>query len=187
MLEALVRACGGQVERGVVVPDDPALLRQAFEQGLGSDLLLTAGGTLRGVRDLTKGVLAEIGVAFLFDGVAMRPGSSCAAASVKGSAVLCLPGSPGAAYLGFAALARPLLRALHGWASPIPAFSARLADPIEPAAEETFLVAGQVGETAEGLEFRRRGQGWPALGMLAPSPAGSGPDPCISVEFFPQE
>lgn len=81
----------------------------------------------------------------------------------------------------------PLLRALHGWTSPLPAFRARLAEPLPPAGEETLLVAGVVRETAAGLEFHRRGQGWRALGMLAPCPAGSDPDPHITVEPFPAE
>jgi len=187
MLEALVRASGGSVERGVVVPDDPVQLREALAEAGNSDLLLTVGGTLKGSKDLTKAALTGTGAVFLFDGVAIRPGSSCAAATVWHTVVVCLPGSPGAAYLGFAALCRPLLRALHGWTSPIPAFTARLAEPLPPAAEEMLLVAGVVQETAAGLEFHRRGQGWPALGMLAPSPAGSEPDPHITVEFFPQE
>jgi hypothetical protein len=50
-----------------------------------------------------------------------------------------------------------------------------------------LLVAGVVQETGAGPEFRRRGQGWPALGMRAPSPTGSDPDPYITVEPFPVE
>ena len=171
----------------MVVPDDPVRLREAFAEAVTSDLVVTVGGTLTGSKDLTKAALAGIGAAFLFDGVAIRPGSSCAGAVVWNAAVVCLPGSPGAAYLGFAALCQPLLRALHGWTSPIPAFTARLAEPVSRAGEEMLLVAGVVQETAAGLEFSRRGQGWPALGMLAPSPAGSDPDPYITVEPFPVE
>ena len=185
MLEALVRAGGGYLERGVVVPDDPVQLREALTEAATCDVLLTVGGTLSGSKDLTKAALAGIGAGFLFDGVAIRPGASCAAATLWNAAVICLPGSPGAAYLGFAALGRPLLRALHGWTSPIPAFTARLAEPLAPAAEETLLVAGVLQETAAGLEFHRRGQGWMALGMLVPSAAGSDPDPHITVEPFP--
>jgi molybdopterin molybdotransferase len=186
MLEALVRAEGGSLERGVVVPDDPERLREALAEAVTSDLLVTVGGTLRGAKDLTKTALAGIGAAFLFDGVAIRPGASCAAATLWNAAVVCLPGSPGAAYLGFAALGRPILRALHGRTSPMPAFTARLVEPLPPAAEETVLVAGVVQETAAGLVFHRRGQGWPALGLLAPSPAGSEPDSQITVELLSQ-
>jgi len=185
MLEALIRAGGGYVERSVVVPDDPVQLREAFAEAVTCDLLVTVGGTRKASKDLTKAALAGTGAVFLFDGVAIRPGASCAGAVVRNAAVVCLPGSPGAAYLGFAALGRPLLRALHGWTSPIPAFTARLAETLPPAAEETLLVAGVVQETAAGLEFHRRGQGWPALGMLAPPPAGSEPDPHITVELLP--
>jgi len=187
MLEALVRASGGQPERGVVLPDDPVQLREALAEAVTSDLLITVGGTLHGSKDLTKAALARIGAVFLFDGVAIRPGASCAAATLRNAAVVCLPGSPGAAYLGFAALGRPLLRALHGWTSPIPALTARLVEPLPPAAEETVLVAGVVQQGAAGLEFYRRGQGWPALGLLGPSPAGSEPDPHITVELLAQE
>jgi molybdopterin molybdotransferase len=187
MLEALIRACGGQMQRGVVVADDPVRLREALAEAESSDLLLTVGGTLHGSKDLTKGALAAAGAVLLFDGVAIRPGASCAAAILGSTAVVSLPGSPGAAYLGFAALGRPILRTLHGWSAPIPAFTARLTEPLPPAVGETLLVAGVVRETGAGLEFHRRGQGWPALGMLAPSPAGSQSDSHITVELLPQE
>jgi molybdopterin molybdotransferase len=173
------------MQRGVVVADDPVRLREALAEAESSDLLLTVGGTLHGSKVLTKGALAAAGAVLLFDGVAIRPGASCAAAILGSTVVVSLPGSPGAAYLGFAALGRPILRALHGRTSPMPAFTARLVEPLPPAAEETVLVAGVVQQTAAGLEFHRRGQGWPALGLLAPSPAGSDPNPHITVEPFP--
>ncbi len=185
MLEALVHVCGGQVERSQVAPDDPERLREILAPALTSDLVLTTGGTLRGTRDLTKTVLADLGAVFHFDGVAMRPGSSCAAATGGQATILCLPGSPGAAFLGFAALGQPLLRALHGWGQPVPAFTARLGEPLPAAREETLLVSGVVADTGAGPEFRRRGQGWPALGILAPLADGSGGPPHITVEPLP--
>lgn len=186
MLEALVRACGGEVGQRLVAPDAPDALRQVLGVALVGDLVITTGGTLRGSKDLTKAVLADLGAAFVFDGVAMRPGSSCALASAGKAMVLCLPGSPGAAFLGFAALARPLLRALHGWSQPVPTFSARLAEPLEPTPDVTRLVAGVVVDTSHGLEFRRGGPGWPALGMLVPSRERGHRDPGIAVELLPQ-
>jgi molybdopterin molybdotransferase len=185
MLEALVRACGGQVTESHVVPDEPEQLRRSLAAALDGDLVLTSGGTLRGAKDLTKQVLTSLGAIFVFDGVAMRPGSSCALATVGQSMVLCLPGSPGAAYLGFAALARPLLRGLHGRSQPIPTFEARLGDPVEPAAEDTVLVSGVVRDTTSGLEFLRRGQGWPGLGLLPPSGVRQFEESRIAVEPLP--
>jgi molybdopterin molybdotransferase len=187
MLEALVRACGGQVERSVAVPDDPAQLHRVLAASLGGDLVLTVGGTLGGVKDFTKRVLAGAGGAFLFDGVAMRPGSSCAVVTVGKAIIVCLPGSPGAALLGFVALVRPLLRALHGWSQPIPSFSARLAEAVQPASQETILVSGLVRDVGGGLEFLRRGHGWPALGLVPPSGPGQVRDPFITVELLPSE
>ncbi len=101
--------------------------------------------------------------------------------------MLCLPGSPGAAWLGFVALARPLLRVLHGWTVPVPAFRARQAEFLERPEEDTILVPGVVYDTAAGLEFRRRGEGWPALGILEPSLGRSSRDPHITVELLPRE
>lgn len=187
MLEAWVRSCGGQVIGSQVVADDPGFLRQALAAALVADVALTLGGTLRGSKDLTKGILADLGAAFLFDGLATRPGSSCAAATAGRAIVLCFPGSPGAACLAFAALGRPLLRGLHGWSWPLPAFAVRLGEPLEPAGEDTRLVLGVVRDGAEGLEFRRQGQGWPALGMLAPLSADEPRDPTITVELLPRE
>lgn len=187
MLAALVHTCGGQVQGGLVAADDPGLLRRLLAISMAGDLVLAVGGTLRGSKDLTKAVLADLGATFLFDGVAIRPGSSCAVATGGSATIVCLPGNPGAAFVGFAALARPLLRALHGWPEPIPALAARLADPLEPAREETLLLAGVVQETAGHLEFRRDGRGWPALGILPPSAGGEGQDRRITVELLPQE
>ena len=113
---------------------------------------------------------------------------SSAAAGIGGTAtILCLPGSPGAAFLAFLALGRPLLRALHGWEQPVPALTARLAEPLETAPEEARLVAGVLCEGPAGPGFRRGGQGWPALGILAPAATGGGRDGRISVEPLPQE
>ncbi|MBI4734589.1 MAG: molybdopterin molybdotransferase MoeA [candidate division NC10 bacterium] len=187
MLDAMVRACGGQLAGSAIAPDEPGRLREALAPSLTADLVLTVGGTLRGSKDLTKAVLTELGATFLFEGVAMRPGSSCAAAMAGSATILCLPGSPGAAFLGFVALGRPLLRALHGWAEPIPAFTARLAEPLASTPEETLLFSGVVEEEGGALEFRRRGRGWPALGILAPLSADERRDPTISVELLPQE
>lgn len=188
MLAALVRACGGIAERSGVVPDDPDRIRQALAAASAADLVLTTGGTMRGAKDFVKTVLAGLGARFLFQGVAMRPGASCAAAGIGGTAtILCLPGSPGAAFLAFLALGRPLLRALHGWEQPVPALTARLAEPLEPAPEEARLVAGVLCEGPAGPGFRRGGQGWPALGILAPAATGGGRDGRISVEPLPQE
>jgi molybdopterin molybdotransferase len=187
MLAAWIQACGGQVEGSVVSPDDPGRLARALTTSLGGDLVLTTGGTLRGSKDLTKAALADLGATFLFDGVAMRPGSSCAAATAGDATVVCLPGSPGAACVAFAALIRPLLRALHGWPGPIPAFTARMAEPPEPAREETLLLAGVVQGMADHLEFRCHGQGWPALGIVSPSAGGACRDRQITVELWPQE
>ncbi|MGH7533954.1 MAG: molybdopterin molybdotransferase MoeA, partial [Gemmatimonadales bacterium] len=176
MLEAMVRAYGGQVERRAVAPDDPGLFCEALAPSLAADLILTIGGTMRGSKDLNKAVLSGLGATFLFEGVGMRPGASCAFAVRGDTGVLCLPGSPGAAFLGFAALGRPLLRALHGRSGPVPAFAARLAEALEPRRDVTLLVAGVVRERTGRLEFHRRGQGWPALGLLAPSAAPPTPN-----------
>lgn len=185
MLEAQVRACGGWVDASMVVPDDLELLRRALANSLKCDLVLTTGGTLRGTKDHTKAALADLGATFLFDGVAMRPGSSCAAAVGQGSTILCLPGSPGAAFLAFVALGRPLLRALHGWGPPVPALMARLVAPVASSHEEAVLVSGVVQEVGGRLEFQRNGAGWPALGILATSAGSQGRAREITVELLP--
>ncbi len=185
MLEAMVSGCGGQVERSVIAPDDAESLREVLAPSLAADLILTVGGTMRGSKDLSKAVLSSLGATFLVEGVGMRPGASCAFAVRGNTGILCLPGRPGAAFLGFAALARPLLRALHGWSEPVPGFTARLAEALEPHPNVTLLLSGVVRERAGRLEFHRRGQGWPALGLFAPSAARATPDSQITVELLP--
>jgi hypothetical protein len=67
----------------------------------------------------------------------------------------------------------------------VPAFVARFAEALEPRRDETLLVSGVVREKAGRLEFHRRGQGWPALGLFAPSAVPATPDSQVTVEPLP--
>lgn len=127
MLAAAVRAAGADVVRLGPVTDDPAALRRVLDQavsadadGVGADLIVTAGGVSAGAADVVREVLAapgsngrgatDVDVAT----VAMSPGKPQALARWGGVPWLALPGNPVGAYASFELFARPAIDRLRG-------------------------------------------------------------------------
>jgi molybdopterin molybdotransferase len=128
MLAAAVRAAGADVVRLGPVTDDPAALRRMLDQavgadadGVGADLIVTAGGVSAGAADVVREVLAaspgsdgsgvtDVDVAT----VAMSPGKPQALARWDGVPWLALPGNPVGAYASFELFARPAIDRLRG-------------------------------------------------------------------------
>ncbi len=96
-LAVQVQAAGGDPVVLPVAPDDEAPLRRLIEDGLGTDLLLLAGGVSMGKYDLVEQVLAELGAEFFFTGCLIQPGrpvvfGECPAGT---AAPGCAPPTPG--------------------------------------------------------------------------------------------
>lgn len=115
-VSALVRAAGAEVLSGAVVPDDPQLLRQAFEQGLAAaDVVVFSGGSSVGERDhIVEVINALPDSRLLAHGVAINPGKPMLLASVAGKPVFGLPGHPVSAMITAQVFLAPFLNYLQG-------------------------------------------------------------------------
>ncbi len=169
-LAALVGAAGGCPTVHDAVADDPSAITAALT-GCTAPLILTTGGTAKGLRDLTRQAIVDAGYNLWIDGLAVRPGQTTRLFRAQHEdgdrLVVSLPGSPGALIGLFALLVGPLLRRLSGEvAVQIPWHQAhlstdytrrRLAATLSPA--QVALDRGQLTVDAAG----RRGNGFVLL------------------------
>ncbi|GIG85591.1 molybdopterin molybdotransferase MoeA [Plantactinospora endophytica] len=120
-LTAAAAEVGALAYRVGICDDDPEGLRGLLEdQTLRADLIITTGGTGAGPGDMIRRVLSrrDGGRAspVTFMEVALYPGSALGFGTVGAEEVpvVCLPGEPGAALIGFEVLARPAIQLLAG-------------------------------------------------------------------------
>jgi molybdopterin molybdotransferase len=114
-LTAAAAEAGAHAYRVGICDDDPDGLRGLLEdQALRADLLITTGGTGTGPGDMVRRILSKGLVTFT--AVSVYPGSSLGFGTVGNEEVpiICLPGDPGAALVGFEVLARPVIQVLAG-------------------------------------------------------------------------
>ena len=122
ILAEQLAAAGAVVERLAPVPDDEDSHRAAIERGLELDLLVTSGGVSVGPHDLVRRIAAELGVAEVFWGVAVRPGKPVSFGVRGRTLVFGLPGNPVSSLVTFELFVRPAVVALQGLADPLPRF-----------------------------------------------------------------
>jgi molybdopterin molybdotransferase len=134
-IAALLERMGCEALDLGIIPDDKALLRQAFlHADAEADVLITSGGVSVGEADYTKEILAELGEVEFWK-VAIKPGKPFACGQLTRAARGCwffgLPGNPVSALVTFVLLVRPALDQLMG-AQPRPVLRlpARLAMPV---------------------------------------------------------
>lgn len=110
-----VQDAGGSTFRVAAVPDERLELREVLEDQLvRADLILTTGGLSFGANDTVKEVLSPLGTV-RFDNVGIAPGRQYGVGTVgDGTPILCLPGDPVAAQVGFEVFVRPALLAMAG-------------------------------------------------------------------------
>jgi molybdopterin molybdotransferase len=149
-LTAAAAEVGALAYRVGICDDDPEGLRGLLEdQTLRADLIITTGGTGAGPGDMIRRVLSRRDggraspVAFME--VALYPGSALGFGTVGAEEVpvVCLPGEPGAALIGFEVLARPAIQLLAG-AEPVfrPSVRAHLLETVSsPAGLREFRPA----------------------------------------------
>jgi molybdopterin molybdotransferase len=142
-LVAAGHAAGAQVRSFGPVPDDPAqLLERLAHAADAADLIVTTGGISAGDHDVVKAALRER-EGFWFGSVAVKPGRPqgfgvVTAADGRRVPVVCVPGTPVAAYSSFRLFAEPAIRALAGRSQP--ALRAVLDAPVEVAADRTLVL-----------------------------------------------
>jgi molybdopterin molybdotransferase len=118
MLLALAARQGVKLLDLGILRDDPAALKAGLEQAARDcDLILTSGGVSTGEEDHVKGAVEALG-SLSFWRVAIKPGRPVAMGVVKGKPIIGLPGNPVAAFVTFAAIARPLIARLMGADAP---------------------------------------------------------------------
>ncbi|BCJ43010.1 molybdopterin molybdenumtransferase MoeA [Actinoplanes ianthinogenes] len=158
-LTAAAVEAGALAYRIGICDDDPEGLRGLLEdQTLRADLIITTGGTGTGPGDMLRRVLSRPGTGrgtVEFTDVALCPGTALGFGTVGGEEVpvVCLPGEPGAALIGFEVLARPAIQLLAG-AEPVfrPSVKAHLL--------ETVSSPGGLREFRPAHVAERRGGGY---------------------------
>jgi molybdopterin molybdotransferase len=131
-LTAAAAEAGAHAFRVGICDDDPEAVRGVLDdQTPRADLIITTGGTGTGPGDMVRRILSRGPV--LFTDVSAYPCSSLGFGTIGGSEVpiVCLPGDPGAALIGFEVLARPVVQVLAG-AEPVfrPAVRAHLLETV---------------------------------------------------------
>ncbi len=97
-----------------IAPDEPAVIRERFEQALRCDAVISTGGVSVGDRDWIKQVLADLGAEMRLWRVRMRPGAPLAFVMHGDRPVFGLPGNPVSTLVTFEQFVRPaLLRMLR--------------------------------------------------------------------------
>ena len=141
MLAAAAAAAGADVRLLTRIVDDESAHREAIEQGLAGDVLVTSGGVSVGPHDLVRQVEARLGVEEVFWRVAVRPGKPVSFGVRGATLVFGLPGNPVSSLVGFELFVRPALLALQGATDPLPQFEVgRLMTARRRSAERAELV-----------------------------------------------
>jgi molybdopterin molybdotransferase len=116
LLAGLAARWGALPDLRPVSSDEPQAIADALEEAVGgADLVLPSGGTSVGERDQVVEALARAGDV-AFHGVAIQPARPVAGGTLRGVPLLCLPGSPAAAFVAAFAFLRPALARLGGHA-----------------------------------------------------------------------
>jgi molybdopterin molybdotransferase len=158
-LAAAAIEAGALAYRAGACDDDPEQLRRVLDDQISrADLIVTTGGTGTGPGDVIRRVLGRDTVRFT--AVSLYPCSTLGFGHIRGAdiPVVCLPGDPGSALIGFEVLARPVIQKLAG-AEPVfrPAVRAHLL--------ETLASPFGVREFRPAVVSERRGGGYTAQPM----------------------
>lgn len=120
LLAALARRAGAEVTDFGILPDNAGAIAGALRDAARShDLVLTSGGVSAGDEDHVRIAIEALG-RLVFWRLAIKPGRPVAMGVIDGTPLAGLPGNPVAAFVTFAAVARPLIAALSGAAPPAP-------------------------------------------------------------------
>lgn len=180
---AFVGALGARGNPAVRAPDTLELLTGEIDDA-NVDVLITTGSTAPGPDNHLRGVLRDLNVRWLVDGVSVTPGSQMLLVRlVDGRFLVGLPGDPIAALAALVTLVSPLVQALRGDQVVQRRRSAVLMEDSQPAdyADDTALVpvlleSSLAGTQASPLPMTGpEGQvGWARAQAIAIVPPGAG-------------
>ncbi|HYN02424.1 MAG TPA: gephyrin-like molybdotransferase Glp [Vicinamibacteria bacterium] len=111
---AQARLAGATVRLLGVAPDRQDAIAEALRAGLAADVLVVSGGVSAGDYDLVEPALLELGAAFLFTKVAVKPGAPLVFGRRGATLVFGLPGNPVSAQVTFDLFVRPALLKMQG-------------------------------------------------------------------------
>jgi molybdenum cofactor synthesis domain-containing protein len=92
-LSAVAKQNGSTVTRHPIVSDTRAALKQAITSLLEHDIVIIAGGSSVGERDLLHGIVQDLG-SILFHGVQVKPGKPTLFGMIQGTPIFGMPGYP---------------------------------------------------------------------------------------------
>jgi molybdopterin molybdotransferase len=165
-IAAAAEEAGAQAFRVGITPDDPDALRSLLDdQLIRADLVVTTGGTGTGPGDMVRRTLTREGVTFTDVSVYPPETLGFGRIGIDSTAVVCLPGDPAAALIGFEVLARPVLQRLSG-AEPVyrPSVKANLLAPVSsPPGLREFRPARVVERRGGGYTVEPLAAGLPGL------------------------
>ncbi|HEX6686140.1 MAG TPA: gephyrin-like molybdotransferase Glp [Candidatus Limnocylindrales bacterium] len=121
-LTAATAEAGAHAYRVGICDDDPEALRALLDDQTGrADLIITTGGSGNGPGDMVRRILSRRdgsrAGSVVFTEVSLAPCGTLGFGTVGTSQevpIVCLPGEPGAALVGFEVLARPVIQVLSG-------------------------------------------------------------------------
>jgi molybdopterin molybdotransferase len=120
-LRAMLEQAGAEVRILPIARDTHSSLKTAFALAQGADLIITIGGASVGDHDLVAPVAESLGMARAFYKVRMRPGKPLMAGRLGQSAMVGLPGNPVSAMICGVIFILPMIRAMLGLGTDMPA------------------------------------------------------------------
>ena len=148
VLRALVARDGGEGLPFSLLPDDPALIREALVDRR-ADVVLVSGGSSVGQEDHAPRLVAELGT-LDFHGISMRPSSPAGIGCIDERWVFLLPGNPVSCLCAYEFFAGPTIRALGGRARAWPHRRVRL-----PLARKISSAVGRTDYVRVAIEHGR--------------------------------
>ena len=153
MLVAQLAAAGAEVGMPRSVADDEEAHRDAIEQGLSLDVLVTSGGVSVGPHDLVRRV-EQLGVEEVFWGVAVKPGKPVSFGVRGDTLVFGLPGNPVSSLVACALFVLPAVEALQGATDPGPRLEwGRLAGPVRRDPHRDVFLRALAKSSKTGVEL----------------------------------
>ncbi len=150
ILSSLLQSAGAKV-RGAdrIVADNLETLSHVIGQS-DADIIVTIGGASVGDRDFVQAAMRAAGCDISFWKIALKPGKPMMVGRRAKQIVIGLPGNPVSAYVCAQLFVLPALRALRGYAEPLPMLSPGIAgadlptggDRAEYLRAQAVLVAG---------------------------------------------
>lgn len=113
-LEAMLKDSGCEVVSKMVLKDTKALFENALKEAINkSNLVLISGGSSVGDRDHTYDVIKSLGEVFVH-GISIKPGKPTILGLSEKTAIVGLPGHPGAAISIFEVVVKSIIKKLEG-------------------------------------------------------------------------